>query len=148
MYQDTVTIFNRRQSPEGGILWYPKTLQGVDLNVDHAALVAKYGQSCNDRAVLHVKYDWHDGPVVAGVSYLTPMLWQAADPAAAITFTAGDDDDFDFFIEGAWPDSAPIADEQWPGGVFDHLVRSRDGVYAISSVAQYSVIPHFEITGR
>lgn len=146
MYQDTVTLFNRRRE-EAGDIWYPTVLEGVDLNVDHAALVAKYGSSCSDKAVLHVKYDWHGGPKVCGKAYLTPMLWQAAeDPAKAVTFQTGEA--FDFFIEGAWPDSGPIAEADWPGGFYGYLVKTRDGVYAVSSAARYSVIPHFEVMGR
>ncbi len=146
MYQDTVTLFNRRRDKTGDT-WYPTVLQGVDLNVDHAALVAKYGSSCNDKAVLHIRYGWHDGPIIGSKSYLTPLLWQAvADPTEMITFQSGES--FDFFIEGTWPDEKPINDADWPGGFYNHLVRTRDGVYAVSAAAQYSVIPHFEVMGR
>lgn len=146
MYQDTVTLFNRRRG-KAGDTWFPTVLQGVDLNVDHAALVAKYGSSCNDKAVLHIGYSQKSGPVIGGKSYLTPMLWQSAEaPAEALTFQSGEG--FDFFIEGAWPNEDPVADEDWPGGFYNHLVHTRDGVYAISAVAQYSVIPHFEVMGR
>ncbi len=146
MYQDTVTLFNRRREPDGDV-WYPTVLRGVDLNVDHAALVAKYGSSCNDKAVLHIRYGWHDGRVVGGKDYLTPMLWRRAeDPAGAITLQSGED--FDFFIEGAWPDETPVKDDDWPGGFYAHMVQTRDGVYAVSSAAKYSVIPHIEVMGR
>ena len=146
MYRDTVTLFNRRRDKTGDT-WYPTVLQDVDLNVDHAALVAKYGSGCNDKAVLHIRYGWHDGPIVSGKRYLTPLLWQAADdPAGAFTFQSGES--FDFFVEGAWPDETPIADADWPGGFYNHLTRTRDGVYAVSAAAQYSVIPHFEVMGR
>ena len=97
--------------------------------------------------MLHIRYGWHDGPIVGSKSYLTPLLWQAvADPTKALTFQSGES--FDFFVEGTWPDSAPIRDADWPGGFYNHLVRTRDGVYAVSAAAQYSVIPHFEVMGR
>ena len=85
--------------------------------------------------------------MAGGKRYLTPLLWQAAeDPAAAFTFTMGEF--FDFFIEGAWPDTEPVQDSAFPGGFYDHLNKTRDGVYAVSSAQQYSVIPHFEVFGK
>ena len=146
MYDKTITLFNRRHTREGDT-WYPTVLHGVDLNADRAAVVARYGSTSNDRAVLHVKYDWYDGPVIQGKPYQTPMVWAAAgDPARVITFASGEL--FDFFIEGEWPDAEPVSDAAYKTGFYDHLNRTRDGVYAVSSVSRFSVIPHFEITGR
>lgn len=146
MYQDTVTLFNRRHSRDGDT-WYPTVLTGVDLNADRATIAARYGSESKDKAVLHVKYDWQDGPVVQGKSYLTPKLWAAAEaPAESITFAPGEL--FDFFIEGEWPDEEPVADNDYTGGFYDHLNRTADGVYAVTSASRFSVIPHFEITGR
>ncbi len=146
MYRDTVTLFNRRRGKDGDV-WYPTVLEGVDLNVDQAAIAAKYGSQGAYKAKLHVRYGWDAGPVAGGKRYLTPLLWQAAeDPAAAFTFTMGEF--FDFFIEGAWPDTEPVQDSAFPGGFYDHLNKTRDGVYAVSSAQQYSVIPHFEVFGK
>lgn len=148
MFRDTITVFNRRRE-EAGDTWYPTVLEGVDLNVDHAALVAKYGSSCSDKAVLHVKYDWHGGPKVCGKAYLTPMLWQAAeDPAKAVTFQTGEA--FDFFIEGAWEGAelGPVRENDWPRGFYDHMNRTRDGVWAVTAASRYSIIRHFEVTGK
>ena len=143
MYQDTVTVFNRR-----GEMWYPTVLHGVDLNVDKAAIVSKFGAQCNDRALLHVRYDWDGGAVVGGKPYLTPKIWQGLeDPGAAITFTSGEK--FDFFIEGEWPEPGPVDDGAYGAkGFYDYINRTRDGVYAITSVSRFSVIHHFEVTGK
>ena len=119
----------------------------MDLNADRAALTAKYGSACNDKAVLHIRYVWQDGYMVGGKQYLTPLIWQAEDdPSGAVTFQSGEG--FDFFMEGAWPDKGPVADGDWPGGFYEHLARTRDGVYAVSSMAMYSLISHFEVMGR
>lgn len=151
MYSDTVTIFNRKR-PIGfaGDIWYPTVLAGVDLNTARAAIAARYGYNCADKAILHIR--WTDGgpeaPVLVGDKpWDPPLLWrQREDPAGALTFAPGET--FDFFIVGAWPDTAPVQDSDYSQGFYDHLNRTRDGVYAITSAAMFSVIPHFEITGR
>lgn len=146
MYNDTVTLFNRRRGKDGDV-WYPTVLEGVDLNEDRAAIAAKYGSASSDKATLHVRYGWQGGPVAGGKRYMTPLLWQASeDPAAAFTFTAGEF--FDFLVTGAWPNTEPVMDSDYPSGFYHHLNTTRDGVYAVSSAAQYSVIPHFEVTGK
>lgn len=146
MYHDTVTLFNRKRGRDGDV-WYPTVLEGVDLNEDRVAIAVKFGSASNDKAALHVRYDWQDGPVAGGKKYLTPLLWQALeDPAAAFTFTAGEF--FDFFVTGAWPNTEPVQDSAWLGGFYNHLIKTRDGVYAVSSAAQYSIIPHFEVMGK
>lgn len=147
MYQDTVTLFNRRRE-EAGDIWYPTVMEGVDLQADEAAVTAKYGYQRGDKALVFIHYDGTPAaPMVGGKAYLPPKAWQASeDPAGAFTFQTGEV--FDFFIEGAWPDSGPIAEADWPGGFYGYLVKTRDGVYAVSSAARYSVIPHFEVMGR
>lgn len=150
-YKDTITLFNRKR-PMGvaADIWYPTVLTGVDLNTDRAAIAARYGYESTDKAILHIP--WTDGgpesPVlVGGKPWDPPLLWrQEEDPAAALTFTPGEV--FDFFVTGAWPDAGPESDADYARGFYDHLNRTRDGVFAITSVSIFSVIPHFEITGR
>lgn len=60
-----------------------------------------------------------------------------------ITFHDGDL--FDFFWEGEWTET--VNDEDYPNGFFDYMKKNHDMVFAITSVARYSVIPHFEIMG-
>lgn len=131
----------------GRTLWYPTVLQGVDLNTDRAAVVARYGAQSADRAILHVRYDWYNGPVVGGKCYLPPIIWQAEeDPAKAITFQTGAN--CDIFIEGAWSDNVPVDDDAYSGGFLQHLLDTRDGVWTVSSASMFSLIPHFEVTGK
>lgn len=145
MYRDTVTLFDQRRDKSGDITWYPTVLEGVDLHEDRAAIVARFGEQCDDTALLHVKYS--AGPTVCGKPYLEPKAWQAAeDPAAAVTFATGEA--FSFFVKGGWEDTSPIDDDAYTEGLYEHLCRTRDGVYAVRSVSKYGIIPHFEVTGR
>lgn len=140
MYRDTVTLFNR-----GEDVWYAHVLENVDLNADRAVLIGRYGENCEDRAVLHVKLDGRGR--VGGLPYLEPKAWESAQtPSGAVTFRSGND--FDFFVVGAWDGGSVIDDTAYTEGFYNYLNATADGVYAISSVARYSVIPHFEITGR
>ena len=138
MYSDKITLFNRKADT-----WYATILSGVDLNADKAAMVEKYGATSKDKALLHVKYTMQGGGVVVGGStYLPPKEWQAAQ--SGITFQEGD-----FFWAGEWTGAATISDDAYTiDGFYDYMNANYDGVYIISSVAMYSVIPHFEIVGK
>lgn len=142
MYQDTVTVFNRC-----GDMWYPTVLHGVDLNVDKAAIFSRYGAQSKVKAILHIKSDRQFLFVGdSGKVYLTPKQWRQTD-AKTVSITFADGEKFDFFMEGEWPDEEPVNDDSYATGFYDHMDRTRDGVYAINSVSRFSVIPHFEITG-
>lgn len=150
MYNSTVTLFNRYRAPDGD-RWYPAVLKNVDLNVDHAAMIAKYGEKTADNASLHIRYGVDaDGATVIAEHrrYLPPKAWenQVNDLLpGSITFTAGTD--FDFFWVGEWKGEAIIYDDDY-NGFYDYMNRKYDHVFAITSAAQYSVIPHFEVMGK
>lgn len=147
MFDGTVTLFNGRRAGDGSVTWYPTVLEGAELQTDRAAIAAKYGAESADKAILYMPYVWNAGPTVGGKPYLTPRLWRAAeDPAGAVTFQTGAE--FDFFIEGTWEDTAPIDDGVYTAGLYDHMNRTMDGVYAIDAVSRYDLIPHFEVTGK
>ena len=142
MFEAVVTVFNRKKTEKGDV-WYPTVLEGVCLTVDRAAIAARYGAQTDDRALLHVPCQ---GESLGGKRYLPPKQWQASEsPENAVTFTAGER--FDFFIEGVWGGGV-AEDAAYANGFYDWINRERDGVYAVSSVARYGLIPHFEITGR
>ena len=136
MYKDTVTIFNRLRR-NGTDTWYPTVLHGVDLNVDSAAIRKAYGAETHDRAKLHVMYA--PGLIVGGKQYYLPKDW------AGMGITFHDGDLFDFFWEGEWTET--VNDEDYTDGFFNYMKKNYDMVFAITSVARYSVIPHFEIMG-
>ena len=152
MYKDTVTLFNRYTTKDRKIVWYPTILHGVNLNVDKASIVAKYGSNSQDNAVLNVKYHSGDDAVmVSDKRYLLPKEWnrQTEDVLAeSLTFTAGTQE-FDFFYVGEWESEEPIADSDYANsGFYSYMKKTYDEVFSITSVAKYSVIPHFEVVGK
>lgn len=149
MYKDTVTIFNRYRN-NGTDTWYPSVLTGVDLNVDASAIRQKYGADTKDRAKLHIKYS--PGIIIGGKQYYLPEDWTGT----GITFHDGEL--FDFFWEGTWTGITEtvngedvlrwnVNDEDYRDGFFNYMKKNHDMVFAITSIARYSVIPHFEIMG-
>lgn len=149
MYSDTITLFNRYEQTDG-IMWYPTILEKVDLNVDRAAVIARYGEQTADNAMLHVRCRPVGADVYIGEKlYLPPKLWanQNVDElAGSVTFTGGVG--FDFFIAGRWEESEPISDNEFLDGLYNYMNKRYDYVFSISSVALYSVIPHFEIAAK
>ena len=145
MYNDTVTLFNRRHTREGDT-WFPTVLHGVDLNIDKAAIAAKYGAGSQDKALLHVKCG---GGMVCGKPWLPPKEWaRQEEKSLAETLTFTDGENFDFFYAGEWQEPGPVTDGEYPDGFFDYMNQRHDFVFAVASAAKYDVIPHFEITGK
>lgn len=149
MYADTITLFNRYSSKHGD-MWLPTVITGADLNTDRATVVAKYGESSADKAMLHIRYEVKNGkPYVAGKRYLSPKVWELQtndELTNTLTFTPGQD--FDFFWAGEWLETEPINDEDYAEGFYSYMNRNYDGVFAVTNAAMYSLIPHFEIGGK
>lgn len=140
MYKDTVTLFKR--DPEKR-LWYPTLLRGVNLQMDRAAIVAKYGEQSSDAAILNVRYTVNKCLVmVDGNVWVPPKDWTEPNQ---ITFTGGND--FDFFWAGEWTDG-DVDDRDYTGGFYQHMNRTKDFVFAITGFTRFSVIPHFEVRAR
>ena len=151
MYKDTVTLFNRYTTKDRKIVWYPTVLRGVNLNIDKASIVAKYGSNSQDNAVLNVKYHSGDDTVMMGDKrYLLPKEWkkQTEDALAESLTFASDKEEFDFFYEGAWESDEPIMDDDYTSGFYSHMNNNYDNVFAITSVSKFSAIPHFEAVGK
>lgn len=147
MYKDTITLFNRKPGERGqGNTWYPTIIKNVDLNIDRAAILAKYGAESQDNAVLHIRYQTDGKDVlVAEKPWMPPKAWDKTEDS--ITFTSGND--FDFFWLGEWAGGI-VSDSDYSSdiGFYNYMNRAHDYVFAITSVAKYSVIPHFEIMGK
>ena len=150
MFTDTITVFNYYKDSLKNVTWYPTVIHGVNLLIDKAAIVAKYGAESKDNALLNIHYQTVDGQImVDGKPYLSPKEWerQTNDKLPeTITFASGTG--FDFFILGEYPEIKPILDEEYRNGFFEEVKKEYDFVFAITSVGMYSVIPHFEITGK
>ena len=150
MFTDTITVFNSYVDSMKNLTWYPTVIHGVNLLIDKAAIVAKYGAESKDNALLNIHYQTVDGQImVDGKPYFPPKEWerQTNDKLPeTITFASGTG--FDFFILGEYPEIKPILDEEYRNGFFEEVKKENDFVFAITSVGMYSVIPHFEITGK
>lgn len=149
MYDKVVTLFNYYESKQSDTyLWYPTVLRNVDLAVDKAAILAKYGAESQDNASLHVRYqNATDGKMVGEKLWRPPTEWENQVNETlpeTLTFKSGD-----FFWWGEWPDKEPINDDDYMDGFDDYMSKRHDYVFRITSVGgPYSVIPHFEIMGR
>lgn len=153
MYRDTITLFNRKPGERGqGDTWYPTVIKGVNLNIDKAAILAKYGAESQDNAVLHIRYRKKNGEITIVCDpekekpWMPPKQWDQTEDS--LTFTGGNN--FDFFWQGEWDGGIVTdSDERWnTEGFYNYMNRTQDYVFAVSSVAMYSVIPHFEIMGK
>lgn len=138
MYRDTVTVFNRYNGT-----WKGTVLHNVDLNADRAMMLRQYGENSQDRSKLHLKYTETNGHYcVDGKMFVAPAEYSGADG----TFTLAEGNDMSFYMEGTAPILSAF-DSAYLDGFFDYM-NSHYDVFAITSVARYSVIPHFEIVGR
>lgn len=146
MYKDTITLFNRKPGERGqGDIWYPTVIKNVNLNIDRAAILAKYGPEAQDSAVLHIRYTRDgDNIFVSGKPWMPPKEWDQTEDS--ITFTSGNN--FDFFCAGEWGGGIAADSDYSDEGFYGYMNRTKDYVFAITSVAMYTVIPHFEIMGR
>ena len=144
MYTDVITLFNRIPGAHGGPdTWMPTAIRGVSINIDRAAILAKYGAQCQDKAVVNIRYEMQGGQIiVAGKRFQTAKEWsQTAD---TLTFTPAKD----FFWAGEW-DGGVVSDADYgTEGFYGYMNRTKDNVFLISSVARYSAIPHFEVVGK
>lgn len=148
MYKDTVTLFNRYVDSMGNTMWFPHVLTNVNLNFDKSVIILKYGEQSKDNAILNVKFTVKDNKkMIGGLVYLNPKEWERQvndELPNSITFTSGND--FDFFMVGDYGSEEMIEDKK--GTFFREIQQEYDYVFSITSVAEYGLIPHFEILGK
>lgn len=145
MYKDVVTLFNRKKTRDGDI-WYATVLTGVNLNCDRGAIVKAYGEASQDNAVLNIALG--SGRTIQGRPYMQPKEWaRLGDPQEAITVKSGSD--ADFFWAGEWTGSTVISNDSYGiVGFRDYMEKNFDGVYEVTGVSEFSVIPHLEVVGK
>lgn len=149
MYQDTITLFNRKPGERGqGDTWYPTVIKGVNLLIDRAAILEKYGPESKDSASLHIRYQMRNGEIAIVCDsetvkpWMPPKEWDRTEDA--LTFST----EGDFFCKGEWTGGIVADTDYGPEGFYSHMNQTRDYVFTVSSVARYSAIPHFEIMGK
>lgn len=131
----TITLFNLHED-----VWYPTVLHNCCLICDKAARQATTGLENADSASLYIL---RESVEEAGVEVIGPKTFDSlGQPGAHITFHEGKD----FFAEGEYTET--VNDEDYTSGYYNHLNKTRDGVYLITSAAGYDLIPHWEITGK
>ena len=144
MYNDTITIFNRKPGNRGeGDTWHPTVIHDVNLNIDRAAILAKYGAQCQDKAVVNIRYEMQGGQIIVASKRFQPTK-EWSQTADTLTLTPVKD----FVWAGEW-DGGVVSDADYgTEGFYGHMNRTKDNVFLISSVARYSAIPHFEVVGK
>lgn len=164
IYDQTVTVFNRVPGRNGEpTMWYPTVIDGVHLMANQSSNWNGHGGKSSDDVKLHIPYTWHGDDAMitcrAGTEksstmqkkWYKPKDWRREeDPEEGITFAFGENDDFDFFIEGVYEEfTEPISDMDYERkGFYGYMNKMYDNVFVISSVQKFSLIPHFEITAR
>lgn len=151
IYKQTVTLFNRKIVGEK-TYWYPVVIPNVHLIIDRSIIISTYGEQSQDNAKLHIRYAPNGDDAVIAIDggsrvYMLPKAYRASgDTGTNITFAFGDD--FDFIMDGAWNGDTVIDDDEYPKGFFNYMNKTYDNVFAITTVAKFNLIPHFEITAK
>ena len=151
MYNDTITLFNHYVSDNVDV-WYPSVLRNVNVITDNAAIIAKYGAGSTDKAILNVRYCPLNGNKMIGDKIWIPSKEWANQSEEmlhkSITFATGNISDF--FVVGEWKSVDPVSDDTYGiDGFYNYTNSNYDYVFSITSVGgPYTVIPHFEITGK
>lgn len=164
IYNQTVTVFNRVPGSNGEPnLWIPSVIDGVHLIIGKSSAWSSQGSKSSDDVKLNIRYTPKGNDVMISCKapgdqsekvekkWYEPKAWRRAlSPPDGITFSFGDDEDFDFFIEGSFDEfPSPISDENFGRkGFYAYMNSMYDNVFVISSVNKYNLIPHFEITAR
>lgn len=151
MYSETITLFNKH-SDRFGDMWYPHLLHNVDLIVDRASVIAKYGAETSSNAKLHIKYtDSNNNVEINGIPYMESKEWHnltADEKMDYITFNA-DANNPDFFVVGDIGITDPVVDDvDAQDSLVDRLSKQMDIYTIVSASAPYKVIKHFEIMAK
>lgn len=145
MFQNTITLFNYHEATG---MWYPSVLTKVDLGVNKSSNSTKNGINNNDTVTLIIPCTKDKGFITADgavKSYTEAKTYAKCDnPTSYVTFKL----ECDFIYDGVYPDLTPVKDEDYESGYYHAVNEEYDGVYMISSVAFYDLLPHFEIGGR
>lgn len=133
-YKDTVTVYNHYESKkEYTDKWYPTVLTDVRLLIQKGANVAETGMSSADTATLNIHTDNLKKP------YLLPKQWQTSeDKTAAFTLSESD-----FFVDG---DTS--AEDNEIEDFAQYMKNKYDRCFQITTVDEYTLIPHLEVGGK
>lgn len=137
-YNRTVTIFNRLdgEEPLDDDTWFVTVLKNVRLVETQGRNITTSGLVDADAVRMHIMLDSLSKP------YLDPIEWKKLlVPEEAFTLAGGRD----FFVVG---DITADLDDIPADRAFEYVKENYDGVYRITNVDKYTVIPHLEVGGR
>lgn len=142
MFKDTVTIFNFYQDPETEICrWYPKVLTGVELQISNGILRDKEGKEAADKAILHIPFK---NGRIQSYKYMKSLEWRRSEEKnQCLTLS-----ETDFFMEGSFDMVVSVNDDDYPQGFFEHMKKTYDDVYGITSISRYDTIPYIAVGGN
>ena len=135
-YNKTVTVFNQymEDGPTGGERWQATILNDVRLIETQGANIEKSGISGADSASLYIRTNTLEK------EYKEPKEWSRLEDKTD-SFTLAKDTDF--FVCG---DMA--AEYTGQADFFNFMKENFDGVYKITTVDRYDLIPHLEVGGK
>ncbi len=139
-YNKTITVFNYTPSDDliDDELWMPTVLHNVRLLESNGVTTTTNNTKESDNVRLHIDLRDTDKP------YMTPKEWAKLDISEKSQyFTLCQDKDF--FIVGDYQDKSETVEGE---GLFNRLKESMDGVYQITSVGKFDLIPHLEVGGK
>lgn len=143
MYNDTVTVFNLHKDT-----WLPRIIHNVDVGVTSStSLTPLNGLTKADSSIILIRSNDSKCIDVNGrqLLYVAPKKFAVLENVEnVISFQTKTD----FVLLGEYESTKPIVDDDFESGFYDMINSERDGVYQISSVAYYSLIPHFEIEAK
>lgn len=135
-YNKTVTVFHQylEDGPIGEERWQASVLKNVRLLETQGANISKTGISGADSASLYIRTDTLEK------EYKEPKEWSLLEDKTDY-FTLAKDTDF--FVRGDMAD-------QYAGQAdfFNYMKENFDGVYRITTVDRYELIPHLEVGGK
>ena len=140
MFDGIITLFNYRDS-DG--TWATSLFQNVDVIELEGSVATKQGAGNDDNVEIILDVD--QSQQVAGKQYVKPKQYQALDDVSGhFTFTP----EVDFIVVGDYTSDNPIIDDDYDEGLYHAMNHEHDGVYMITSATWFSLLPHFEMTGR
>lgn len=133
----TVTIFNRSIGDDilGDDAWYVTVLNNVRVVRTEGKNISTSGLENADSVKVHIMLDDE-----LNKPYMEPRAWsELLDKTEAFTLAGGND----FMVLGDVSDiEAEVPD------LFQYCKDTYDGVFRITHVDRYIVIPHLEVGGR
>lgn len=142
LYNDTITVFVQH-----GELWYPHVIKNTDVGITNSQNASTFGDKNLDtfEVLINCTKDKVITTTQGDVTYLPPKKFAALEsPAGYITF----DSDSTFIYADEYKDTVPLNTDDFDSGLYQHFKNIYDGVYKLHSAAFYSLIPHFELSGK